>query len=314
MAKRLASRIHSLALIDRGANVGARTTVGAFARISDGARVGTACHIGEQVLINSGVEIGNRVTIEAGAKLASGVRLEDDVFVGANATFAGHHGQPRVVRTAAIVVRAGAVIGANATLLPDVVIGQAAVVHAGAVVTRDVPPNAIVTGNPAQLQGYVDSIAPGRPRLSGMHEPGATASGKLAVKGVVLHRLATIRDMRGNLSVGEIGKGLPFAPRRYFVISDVPNDKVRGEHAHRKLKQFLVCLRGRCAIVVDDGRRREEVVLDGPQAGLYVPPLVWAVQYKYSVDAVLLVLASANYDADDYIRDYDEFLRLIRRR
>jgi len=137
---------------------------------------------------------------------------------------------------------------------------------------------------------------------------------KLVVKDVALHQLALVRDVRGNLRVGEIGKGLPFVPRRYFVITDVPNDKVRGEHAHRKLRQFLVCLRGRCSIVVDDGKRREEVVLDSADAGLYVPPLVWAVQYKYSADAVLLVLASAEYDAADYIRDYDEFMRLVRRR
>lgn len=310
----LVQRIHPLALIDRGAKISVKTTISAFARIYSGARVGKSCTIGEHVLIERGVEIGDRVAVASGVKLPSGVRIEDDVFVGANATFTNHPGGPRAARTPGAVVRAGAVIGANATVLPGVVIGRAAVVGAGAVVTRDVPPNAIVAGNPAQLQGYVDSIAAGRPLRSSERGRPGTTHGKLAVKGVVLHRLPLIQDIRGNLSVGEIGKGLPFAPHRYFVVSDVPNDKVRGEHAHRKLQQFLVCLRGRCAIVVDDGRRREEIVLDGPQFGLYVPPMIWAVQYKYSPDAVLLVLASAKYDPADYIREYDEFMRVVRRR
>jgi len=312
-----ASRIHPLALVDRGASIGARTVVSAFARIAGGAHVGRACEIGEHVLIERGAEIGNRVTIASGAKLAAGVLIEDGVSIGANATFTNHRrarGPQRSAQAAGPVVRAGAVIGANATILPGVTIGQSASVGAGTVVTRDVPPNAIVAGNPAQLQGYVDSIASDRPPLAVGRDRRGSGARKLAVKGVVLHQLPLIRDIRGNLSVGEIGKGLPFAPRRYFVITDVPNDKVRGEHAHRKLRQFLVCLRGRCSVVVDDGKRREEVVLDSPDIGLYVPPMIWAVQYKYSADAVLLVFASAEYDPADYIRDYDGFLRRVRRR
>ena len=312
-----APRIHPLALIDRGARVGAGTAVAAFARICAGVRVGAACEIGEHVLIERDAHIGDRVMIASGAKLASGVRIEDDVSVGANATFANRpyvRGRRHRAHTTASTVRAGATIGANATILPDVAIGQAAIVDAGAVVTRNVPPNAIVAGNPAQVQGYVESIPRAGPALTATPVRGESRGGKRRVSGVVLHHVPLIRDIRGNLSAREIGKGMPFPPRRYFVITDVPNDKVRGEHAHRKLKQFLVCLRGRCSVVVDDGRNREEIVLDSPQAGLYVPPMVWAVQYKYSTDAVLLVLASAEYDPADYIRDYDEFLRLVRRR
>ena len=133
------------------------------------------------------------------------------------------------------------------------------------------------------------------------------------MKGAALYRLKLVRDVRGNLRVGEIGNGLPFVARRFFVIGDVPSARIRGEHAHRKLKQFLVCLRGRCTVIVDDGRRREEVVLDTPDVGIYLPPMVWAVQHKYTPDAIVLVLASAKYDPRDYIRDYDEFLRAVRR-
>jgi dTDP-4-dehydrorhamnose 3,5-epimerase-like enzyme len=120
-----------------------------------------------------------------------------------------------------------------------------------------------------------------------------------------------VEDLRGRLSVGEVGSDLPFAPQRYFMVFDVPGKDVRGEHAHRECAQFLICARGSVTVVVDDGQASEEVVLDRPDLGLYVPPMVWAVQYRYSPDALLFVLASHPYDARDYIRDYDEFLSIV---
>ncbi|MGH9800560.1 MAG: sugar 3,4-ketoisomerase, partial [Blastocatellia bacterium] len=104
---------------------------------------------------------------------------------------------------------------------------------------------------------------------------------------------------------------LPFEPKRFFTVFDVPGREVRGEHAHRALHQFFVCLKGDCSLVVDDGTHREELRLASPTLGVHVQPMVWGVQYKFSGDAVLLVLASDKYDPDDYIRDYDEFERLI---
>src|SRR5438094_728099 len=88
----------------------------------------------------------------------------------------------------------------------------------------------------------------------------------------------------------------------------------RGSHAHRECAQFLVCVTGACAVVVDDGEHRLEVALDRPNRGVYVPPMVWATQYKYTRDAVLLVLASHPYDAADYIRNYEEFLAALGKR
>ena len=116
--------------------------------------------------------------------------------------------------------------------------------------------------------------------------------------------------MRGRLSVGECGPDVPFVPQRYFLVFDVPGKEVRGEHAHHRCKQFLVCARGSVSVVVDDGTTSEEFLLDAPNIGIYVPPMVWAVQYRYSADAVLLVLASEPYDSADYIRDYEAFLAL----
>jgi dTDP-4-dehydrorhamnose 3,5-epimerase-like enzyme len=128
------------------------------------------------------------------------------------------------------------------------------------------------------------------------------------VSGVTVHRLPFVEDMRGNLTVGEFERSVPFAVKRYFMVFDVPSAEVRGEHAHRKCHQFLICARGSVSVVVDDGTHREEIALDAPNVGIYVPPLVWAVQYRYSRDAILLVFASEYYESADYIRDYAQFL------
>jgi dTDP-4-dehydrorhamnose 3,5-epimerase-like enzyme len=96
------------------------------------------------------------------------------------------------------------------------------------------------------------------------------------------------------------------------MVFGVPNREIRGEHAHRRCHQFLICVRGNCAVVADDGTHRCEVVLDAPNRGVYLPPMTWAVQYRYSPDALLLVFASDLYDPSDYVRDYHEFLRLVK--
>ena len=87
--------------------------------------------------------------------------------------------------------------------------------------------------------------------------------------------------------------------------------EIRGEHAHRVIHQFLVCVKGSCSVVVDDGASCEEYILDAPEKAIHIPSMVWGIQYKYSSGAVLMVLASGKYDADEYIRDYDEFLELV---
>jgi dTDP-4-dehydrorhamnose 3,5-epimerase-like enzyme len=103
---------------------------------------------------------------------------------------------------------------------------------------------------------------------------------------------------------------VPFEVKRYFLVFDVASEHIRGEHAHRTLQQFLVCVAGRCHVVTDDGTSRHEVVLDSPAKGVHIPPMVWATEYKFTRDAVLLVLASEYYDPGDYIRDYGDFVAL----
>jgi UDP-2-acetamido-3-amino-2,3-dideoxy-glucuronate N-acetyltransferase len=136
------------------------------------------------------------------------------------------------------------------------------------------------------------------------------APGDLGVGGATLVRMHSIYEARGHLTVGEIGKGMPFVPRRFFVISDVPDESIRGEHAHRTLHQLLVCLAGSVVAEVSDGTAKRSVSLDVPHVGLHIPPMVWGVQQHYSRDAVLMVLASAEYDAADYIRDFAQFQAL----
>jgi acetyltransferase-like isoleucine patch superfamily enzyme/dTDP-4-dehydrorhamnose 3,5-epimerase-like enzyme len=291
--------------------VGAGTRVWAFAHVLPGAVIGRDCNICDHTFIENDVVLGDRVTVKCGVQLWDGVRLEDDVFIGPNATFTNDlfpRSKRRPDKFLETVVARSASIGANATILPGIVIGQNAMVGAGAVVTRSVPPNAIVTGNPARIVGYADTERSARPARAVASFAGGATRVQSSVTGVSLHRLKVATDMRGTLSVGEWGKDIPFAPKRYFLVFDVPSAEVRGEHAHRTCHQFLVCAKGQLAVVADDGERREEFRLDSSEVGVYLPPMVWGTQYRYSADAVLLVFASELYDPADYIRSYDEFL------
>jgi acetyltransferase-like isoleucine patch superfamily enzyme/dTDP-4-dehydrorhamnose 3,5-epimerase-like enzyme len=301
-----ATTVHPNALVEAGARVGSGTRVWAFAHVLPGAVIGRSCNVCDHVFIEGGVVVGDRVTIKSGVQLWNGVTLEDDVFVGPNATFTNDlfpRSKDRPPEFARTLVRHHASIGANATVLAGTTIGVNAMVGAGAVVTGDVPPHAIVVGNPARVTGYVST------RKKGPIEPEAIPPERLAVPGVELRPMPLVTDTRGDLTFGQDPDHLPFPPRRYFVVFGVPSKEVRGEHAHKRLQQFLVCLAGSVHVMVDDGRERDEVVLDRRDLGLYVPPMIWTTQYQYSPDAVLLVLASDVYDPEDYIRVYEEFLQ-----
>jgi UDP-2-acetamido-3-amino-2,3-dideoxy-glucuronate N-acetyltransferase len=291
-------------------NIGKNTRVWAFVHILPGAVVGEDCNLCDHTFIENEVVIGNRVTIKCGVQLWDGTTVEDDVFIGPNATFTNDpfpRSKHYLEGYKRMIIRKGASIGANATILPGLVIGQSSMVGAGTVVTKNVPPFAIVVGNPAKIIGYVQTS---KHTLKEDEDRSVKvdADGMLSVRGVYLHQLPTVLDMRGSLTFGEYETSLPFQPRRYFLVYDVPSRDIRGEHAHRECHQFLVCVKGSCSVVVDDGRNRAEIRLDRPDIGLHISPMVWAIEYKYSQDAVLMVLASDIYKADDYIRDYDQFL------
>ena len=117
--------------------------------------------------------------------------------------------------------------------------------------------------------------------------------------------------MRGSLAAMEFASQRPFTAKRLFMVHGVPNKSVRGEHAHHECHQFLIAASGSVTVSVDDGENRGSVVLNSPDRGLYIPPLTWGSQYQFSSDAVLLVLASHEYDDADYIRDYSKYLEVV---
>lgn len=121
-------------------------------------------------------------------------------------------------------------------------------------------------------------------------------------------------DANGMLVAVEQKKDIPFEIKRVYYIYATRPDVRRGFHAHKTLKQVLICVHGSCKILLDDGMDREIVVLDKPYEGLHVPKGIWREMYDFSPDTVLLVLASDLYNEDDYIRNYDEFLAFVKER
>lgn len=312
----MTSFIHPLADVQSDC-IGVGTRIWQFCVVFAGSKIGANCNICAQVLIEHDVVIGNNVTVKSGVQLWNGARIEDNVFIGPNVTFTNDAFPRSKVypeQFLQTIVKAGASIGANATILPGVTVAEGAMIGAGAVVTRSVPPNAIVEGNPARIVGYTntskveENVRPQRWK----DDRKAPFSDATVVRGVSIYKFPLIPDLRGNLTAGEFDQHIPFAPKRYFMVFDVPSKETRGEHAHRTCHQFLICVRGSCAVLADDGVNRAEILLDSPDKGIYLPPMVWGVQYKYSKDAVLLVFASHHYDAADYVRDYSEYIMLVK--
>lgn len=303
--------IHVLADVQSTA-IGIGTRIWQFVVVLAGAKVGEDCNICSHCLIENDVVIGNRVTVKSGVQLWDGVRIEDNVFIGPNVTFTNDlfpRSKVHPEQFLQTIIKAGASIGANATILSGVTVAEGAMIGAGAVVTRSVPPNAIVVGNPARIVGYTNTkLEENIKQQLWKDERKPPFSDATVVRGVTTHKFPLIPDLRGSLTVGEFEQHIPFAPKRYFMVFDVPSKETRGEHAHRVCHQFLICVRGNCTVLADDGVNRTEVLLDSPGKGIYLPPMVWGVQYKYSKDAILLVFASHHYDAADYLRDYSQFV------
>jgi UDP-2-acetamido-3-amino-2,3-dideoxy-glucuronate N-acetyltransferase len=150
--------IHPLADVQSLA-IGKGTRIWQFVVILRGAIIGVDCNICSHCFIENDVIVGDRVTVKSGVQLWDGLRVEDDVFIGPNATFTNdRHPRSRAYPQEGFlktIVHRGASIGANATILPGIEIGEGAMVGAGAVVTRSVPPRAVVVGNPARIVRYV---------------------------------------------------------------------------------------------------------------------------------------------------------------
>ena len=255
------------------ASVGDFASIAPSARLHPTVRIGAYASVHEDVVIGSGVVVGERVSIREGARIGEGVAIDD-----------------------------GAIVGAGVT------VHRGARLRMGAVLHSDVPRHAVVAGNPAAIVGYVDTKGEGTdaPRL--VEPSGLTERMPLQTGGCFLDPVPNFADVRGSLTALEHGRGVPFEPRRVFLVHGVGSRHVRGEHAHRVCEQFLVAVNGSLSVMIDDGRQREEVRLSDKSVGLYLAPGTWGVQYKFSPDCILMVLASHPYDDADYIRDYDDFL------
>jgi len=134
-------------------------------------------------------------------------------------------------------------------------------------------------------------------------------SKKATIDDCKIINLRKMQDPRGNLTPIESNLDVPFEIKRIFYLYDVPGGESRGAHAHYKDIQFLIAASGAFEVFVDDGVNQKVFTLNRPYYGLLVPPGIWAAEQEFSSGSVCLVLTDNTYAAEDYIRDYDEFLK-----
>ncbi len=135
------------------------------------------------------------------------------------------------------------------------------------------------------------------------------------MKGVTVYdcsviELPKIQNRSGNITPIHPFKNIPFDIKRVFYSFDIPGGEARGAHAHRECHQFLIAASGSFEVVLDDGINKRTVMLNRPFFGLHIPPGIWAAEQSFSSGSICLVLASQGYSEDDYIRDYDEYLKI----
>ena len=279
--------IHSLSDV-QSENIGDSTKIWQYCVVLPNARIGSGCNICSHCFIENDVLIVNNVTVKCGVQLWNGITLEDNVFIGSNVTFCNDR-YPRSGNSHFLLertlIKKGASIGANATILPGLTIGENSIIGAGSVVTKNVPADAVVIGNTIQF------------------------SQKKTAPKVSLMSLDVHGDDRGSLIALENGKNLPFNVKRVYYIFDTKTGVSRGKHAHRDLKQLLIAVSGGVKIKCEYKNKTEEFLLDHPAKGLFIEGLVWREMYDFSPDCVLAVLASEYYNEADYIRDYQTFLK-----
>lgn len=263
--------------------------------------------IHETAIVEPGASVRSGSEICAFAYIGAGCLIERGSTVGVRATVIGSDDYT-VDDSAVTTISSGVTIGAGALVRGPLSIGRGAVVEAGAVVVDDVPANAVVAGNPAAVVGYtqIDDSA-----SAAFIMPPTAAGEQVDIAGCSLIRLPSVMDLRGALTFAEIGSNLPFAPQRYFIVYDVPSRKIRGSHAHHQLHELIFAIGGSVTVTVDNGRERGQIVLDDPTLVLHLPAMTWTTQHTFSPGAAIVVLASHPYEDADYIRDYDDYCRLV---
>ena len=125
-------------------------------------------------------------------------------------------------------------------------------------------------------------------------------------------KIPVIEDVRGNIAVvEESNDDIPFDIKRTYYLYNVKDNVNRGSHAHKALRQFVIAINGSFDVNIDDGYNKQKYKLDNPNEGLYLCPMIWRELTNFSSNSICLVVASEVYDEDDYIRDYDLFLKLL---
>ena len=122
--------------------------------------------------------------------------------------------------------------------------------------------------------------------------------------------LRTFIEPDGRLTPIEFGSDIPFRAKRLFYVYGVEGQNDRGKHSHHKTKQVLICLYGQVDVICDDGKNKRTITLSNPDEALYIPEMIWDEQVYYDKKTLLLVIANTNYNKDDYIENYEEFLKL----
>ena len=131
---------------------------------------------------------------------------------------------------------------------------------------------------------------------------------------MINHKIITfpiLGDNRGSLIALEQDQQIPFDIKRVYYIFETKQNVRRGFHAHKNLAQIAICVSGSCKFLLDDGKEKTDIKLDSPQKGLFLSGLIWREMYDFSDNCVLMVLANHHYDENDYIRDYEDFLKEV---
>ena len=179
-------------------------------------------------------------------------------------------------------------IGTGSIFLRGVYVAYNTVVMPGSVVKHDTHPHSVVQGNPAKIVNY---------QANSEH-----------VNGIIEHPFDYIKNETGVLSVCVSGKTAPFEFKRTFTLIEIEEGNTRGNHAHKECHQFLTCYGGKVQVFCDDGVNRKIITLEQMKNTIHVMPGTWIALFKFEKGAVVTVHTSHEYDENDYIRDYDDFL------
>ena len=274
---------------------------------SVGAVIGSECNICDHVFIENDVVIGDKVTIKCGVQLWDGVRLEDEVFVGPNATFANDRYPRSKVYPSEYLkthVLRGASIGANATILPGLTIGERSLVAAGSVVTRDVPAKVLVQGNPARPSAFLDADLVDVGARDDCEDP------LEILPGVEVRRVPRTSERSGALDLDRACSQYSFCGAAFLRFDRGSQRRaLAGGHAYIRCAQFIVLFSGAVTALVDNARERRAVRLSVPGTGILMPPGTWGGYLAFAPGTMLGVFCSEPYDPADRIQDYRTFLK-----